>query len=457
MDSECKSEWQNAKCDKYDYLIAAFSGVIAGLIDAFFVGSIGENSELSKWSDRRADAFVQKVTKQLYMHDGRSSVAGKPKHTPDSIEKCISYLEQRFPVNYDARYASDLNVPDGVLSSMSSKNHHLISLSHSTDIIGLICSILDQFTGAATFVDNGKLIRVYPAKQNSPNKIPYMRGTNFESKLFCGFCNWIGHLLSDLVGSSSTRKPEKGGRGMGLAVPFFEIFQFCTFGNIDGMNIAEISTKIFEDGYDLRSGAAQTIPVFLNEIIVRLLWSLKYHFYNKKEWKECIPNSKHADLRMMLIISYGAFCVIDGVDAVIRSGGDILAFILRLNLVAWARFVLLVFKELRIRYGNRINSVLRSYMEEISNALTPAERKLLNEYYARMQTTDEKISLLLDEFTKMVNQEYRLIHSELEYAYDEDNSTEIRALHSTYLAKGCDVEKDKIIETRDDLDRFFLR
>ena len=33
-----KREWEHAKCDKYDYLIAAFCGGAAGLIDVFFVG-----------------------------------------------------------------------------------------------------------------------------------------------------------------------------------------------------------------------------------------------------------------------------------------------------------------------------------------------------------------------------------------------------------------------------------
>lgn len=33
-----EQEWTNAKCDKYDYLIAAFCGGISGLIDVFFVG-----------------------------------------------------------------------------------------------------------------------------------------------------------------------------------------------------------------------------------------------------------------------------------------------------------------------------------------------------------------------------------------------------------------------------------
>lgn len=36
-----EKEWRNAKCDKYDYMIAAFCGFAAGLIDSFFVGTPG--------------------------------------------------------------------------------------------------------------------------------------------------------------------------------------------------------------------------------------------------------------------------------------------------------------------------------------------------------------------------------------------------------------------------------
>ena len=43
-------EWTSAKCDKYDYLIAAFSGISAGIIDIFFVGSPG-NSTLCNFNE----------------------------------------------------------------------------------------------------------------------------------------------------------------------------------------------------------------------------------------------------------------------------------------------------------------------------------------------------------------------------------------------------------------------
>ena len=186
-------KWANDKCDKYDYMIAAFCGLAAGIVDALFVGAPGQG-KLGQLTDKGTDDMVQKIANMLWNGDGRNSIDGKPKHAPDTLEKAISYLEQSFPVNYDARYAPDLMNTNGVLSSMSPKNHHLMSLAHSPDIVGLIFSILDQFTGAASFIDNGKLIRLVPMKDARNNKVVYMQGTNIQSKLFCGVCNWLGHL-----------------------------------------------------------------------------------------------------------------------------------------------------------------------------------------------------------------------------------------------------------------------
>lgn len=49
---------QGAKsCDKYDYLIATGCGVVAGLVDSFFVGMPGE-SKLGGWTDAQVDKAV---------------------------------------------------------------------------------------------------------------------------------------------------------------------------------------------------------------------------------------------------------------------------------------------------------------------------------------------------------------------------------------------------------------
>ena len=401
-----KENFERAKCDKYDYLIAASCGVMAGLVDVFFVGAPGQ-SVLQGVVDKGADELVKKAAQAFFKFDNRA--VGKPKNMPQTLEQCISYLEQAFPVPYDARYAKDLKVGEGALAGMWAGNHHLLSLAHSPDIIGLIFSIIDQFTNMASFVDNGHVIRVEPVKTS--NAIPYMQGTDTISRLFCGFINWIGHLLSDLVGSSSTRSPKKDGRGSGIAMPFYEMFLFCDFGNIDGKTISEIAVEAFEQGYDARFAASQAIPVVLNSLFIRVLWSLKSHFYGKKEWKQCIPTNKHDDLRVMLLVGEGALCVVDGIDAFVRSGGNPVAFVCRLNLVAWGKLTMMALKELVIRYKyawdditapyNMIREAVEAYLIELEKIDIEAFRRETENYsvFCKLMVataTEEELNMLLN-------------------------------------------------------------
>ena len=79
----------------------------------------------------------------------------------------------------------------------------------------------------------------------------------------------------------------------------------------------------------------------------------------------------------MLLFGNGTLCLMDGIDAGIRSGGNALVFFTRLNLIAWFRFVSLVFKEVCIRIGlsnsleanldayKRINEALALYLQEL--------------------------------------------------------------------------------------------
>ena len=160
--------WSQDKCDCYDYMIAIFCGFAAGIVDSLFVG-IPKQSKLGVLTEKGTDEFIKKIANMLWAGDGRSNQNGKPKTAPDTLEKAISYLEQSFPVNYDARYSADL-LNAGELASMTPKNHHLLSLAHSPDIIGLLFSLLDQFTNVASFVDKGKLIRLRPIKDARNNK-----------------------------------------------------------------------------------------------------------------------------------------------------------------------------------------------------------------------------------------------------------------------------------------------
>lgn len=342
---------KKAQCDKYDYIIAASSGVICGLIDAFFVGMPGA-SKLGNWTDKTTDKMVEAFSTFVYKSDLKKGDILQKK-APEGIASCIGYLERRFKVNYDARYASDLGLSSSEIS-MAPINHHLKSLGHAPDIVGLFFSLLDQFTNTTSLISDGQIIRI----ENNNNNFR-LQGGNFIAKLFCGFCNWIGHIMSDIAGSSGTRGHQNNARGSGVGLPFFEFFQLCDFGSFDisgeKKTLAELSTKVFQEGYDARHGAAMAIPVFLNEIIIRFSFTLKRKFYHKKSWKESLPFGNQPELRRMLVVGHGCLCLVDGIDAAIRSAKSgpafVVDFALHLNIVAWSKFAMSGLREIWIICG----------------------------------------------------------------------------------------------------------
>jgi hypothetical protein len=390
------------ECDAMDYALAAFSGTVAGLIDIFLVGSPENgmaNSVIGRWTDAQTDKFVEKIAGKLWAHDApeRNKIialrkareitleernqllkdAGIPydqfiNKPPSGIQQCIQYLEKKFGVNYDASSAAWLDADDlanlseekrNALGGMRSQNHHFLSLAHMPDLIGLVFSILDQFTGKASFIASGEFIRVVPKpKKNGIDQFE-LQGSNTVSKLFCGFVNWLGHCLSDIAGSNTTRSdPNK--RGMGLPIPGFELFQFISIIPGPQKNITkdlfDLSVKIFENGYDARFGKALSIPVVISELLTRLSFALKRYFYHHLPVNECIPinfkvgNHPHQpELRRMLLVSHGVLCAWDAGDAAVQyfaTGGNILTAALHLNYFAYIRLAQDGLAELRARH-----------------------------------------------------------------------------------------------------------
>jgi hypothetical protein len=390
------------KCDKYDYLIAVACGAIGGMVDIFLVGS-PKDSVLTKWTDEQVDNSVKGFAKM---------VGWSPREGNESnVASAIGFLEKKFNVNYDQRHSGDVNN----LFNMSTKNHHMMSLSHSPDIVGLFFSILNQFTSTSSFIADGKLITISTDNQFE------LRGNNFISKLFCGIANWFGHLMSDISGSSGSRG--NNGRGSGIVIPFYELFGFCKFGKFnvgkDKQDLATIATRAFQEGYDFRFGISLAIPVVITDLSIRLIWSLRRYFQYGKPLNECIPSKKHADLRVMLLFGNGTLCVMDGIDAGVRSGGNFLLFFMRLNLIAWFRFITLVLKEICIRLGitdslliniesyKKINEVLLINLSDIEKIDIDLFKKETQEYNKLVKTylnakSDEELNiLLLDTFEKL--------------------------------------------------------
>lgn len=224
--------------------------------------------------------------------------------------------------------------------------------------------------------------------------------------------------MSDIAGSSGAK-----GRGSGIVMPFYELFQFCTFGSFsvgkDKQDLATIATRAFQEGYDFRHGLAMAIPVLITELSIRLVWSLRQYFQYKRPIKECIPSQKNPDLRAMLLVGNGTLCLIDGIDADIRSGGNFLVFFMRLNLLAWFRLLTLILKEVFIRIGianplhmniqayKEINAALLVYLQELEMLDIELFKKEIEKYnravyiFNNAETKVELNKMLLEVYEEM--------------------------------------------------------
>lgn len=355
--------------DRYDFLMGAVTGVGAGLLDAYGVKKPGEGI-LGQFTDKKVDDAVMWLAKKK----GWSPRAGQE----NNIKSAIGFLEREAPVNYDQATTGGKHGTGGMVSNLSMDNHHLKSLGHSPDLIGLIVSVINQFTATSTFVSNGEIITINTREME-------LVGGNFPAKVFAGCSNWFWHLVSDVAGSSGAK-----GRGSGIPIPFYNLFLLCDFGQV-GQNrqtYAQIMTQVFEKGYDLRHGIAMTIPLLVGELLTMLCWSFKRRFYHKWDWKDCIPGDKYKTYRRCRLIHSSAFCMVDGAHAYFKGHGDPVEVILHMNLFAWLRLVQLIIKELFITYGRTYADVAHD-MAMINQALEEELEKLKSIDYAAWQQENE--------------------------------------------------------------------
>lgn len=121
----------------------------------------------------------------------------------------------------------------------------------------------------------------------------------------------------------------------------------------------------------------------------------------------------------------------DGADAVIRSGGNWVTFFLRLNIVAWYRLIVLVFREICIRAGIsfslqkqldtyvKINEVLAEYLsqlEQIDIESFKKETEQYNKLLVMIENTNSK-----DELNVVLRNEYKALGIKLPYNGDFDD------------------------------------
>lgn len=426
---------QDITFDCSDAMFAGMSGLMSGIIDTFLV-DIPKTGKLTKLTDDVIDTLVKKVAKL----SGWNPTSDKE----DNIASAIGYFERNFKINYDHRNSVDVN---GTFK-MTTINHHIKSLGHSPDPIGLFFSILDQFTNTASFISDGKLIRI-----DTSSSSLRLQGDNFIAKLFSGFVNWIGHIFSDMAGSSGSRG--NGGRGTGIPIPFMNLFQFLNIGEFQvGKHLNDFATvmvKVFQEGYDFRHGIAMTIPVLFNELMIRALYVIKRHFQYGIPWDECLPTMKSKIFRWMLLIGTGAMCLIDSIDVAIRSGGNAVLIFLRMNLIAWIRFIYLIIKELYIFVKPIIQTLWKHVKNWIKNEVfTAFEKQKIEEFYTRINNyqvkLDEEFKLFYDHLLAEHRASMLYIHMV------SDAQTPIDSINkSVFLAKHYGVNDTNIMHNADDV------
>jgi len=423
----------SSNADKLDCFIAAASGLLCGMLDILWVGEFslerGRNIAESK-----VNGFVEKTAKLLGCKE-------------DGIKSAVAFLEKKFPI------PSDGNTPDfgGGLQ------HHLRDFAHHPTIVGLMFSLLTQFTEKSYGTDVSGKFKVVPV----PDKSRIFIGKDIPDKIIKGTLVWFFHLVSDVAGSSST-----AGRSGGTGIPgpilsiAKELSSLPLFRNIKiGDNTVSVFlSKLFngtllakhdENGklikgteiqFDLRGelGLAielsrQAVPVIANECIVRSFYLIRRLAVEIEsvgltsvsdaryiDWDKIKP-ADSPTLTRMLMIATGVFTTVDIAEAVVTK-----RFFVSVNYVGVGRFFIAVGSEmvnfLKVRDVKKIKQM---YEEIQRNTFTQTD----NNIYKRMGADMDigKFGLTLEQTEILYNLEmYKTIN-------DINSSSKKRELKCQWL------------------------
>ena len=340
--------------DKLDYAVSVASGIIAGIIDILFVGKF-DLQEGRDWSSEKINDFV-------------TTVAKKQGYEGDDLQGAIRHLE-KFGAPSDSVY-SDFG---------GGLQHHLRDFAHHASPVGLVFSMLTQFTQKAYGTNTAGAFIVVPIDKTT------FIGDSVPTKITFGLVYWVLHMASDMAGSSGAP-----GAGTGIPGPILSIVKLLSstpiFNNKDQVN--ELSLKVSKlfngtllaekdangkiikgaDGkplihqMDLRGElgvmhqlAKQVLPVIVNEAFVRGFYFINRLIDEVKDkqslkevdWDKTIPFGNRTIERMMTIAT-GTFTAIDTLDAVIEGAINSKAnwvefgrqVVLRLNFVGIGRFTI---------------------------------------------------------------------------------------------------------------------
>lgn len=410
----------SSKADKWDCLVALGSGVACAMMDILWT----KDFSLIEGRDLANDKVENLVRKTAQMMGCDS----------DDLKKCVKFLEDKFPI------PSDGNTPDfgGGLQ------HHLRDFAHHPTIIGLIFSLLTQFTYKSYGTDVAGNFMIVDV----PEKSRIYIGEDTSSKIINGTIVWFFHLISDIAGSSSTADLS-GGTGIpgpilsiakemsclpifksihkndtSLFVLLSKMFNGTLFAKHDenGQIIRESIVKLDfrgEMGFAVEIGK-QAIPVVANECIVRTFYMIRQLARQMKEIqitriedfkkiniKEILPFNSPT-LTRMLTIATGVFTALDVSEAVVTK-----KYWVSINYVGVGRFTLALGDEMVWALKRRDIRLLKDMYETIyRNTYTNTDQRIYQRMgdgmdYDKLGLNEEQTAILYNiEYYKTLNDAY---------------------------------------------------
>lgn len=377
-------EWEPHvdEADKLDYIVAVSSGVLAGLIDLFYVGAFSLD-RASEWSKEQIDQVVKKVARI----EGCQG---------DDLSDAIKTLEKNHPLAADG----------GTNNFGGGLQHHLRDFSHHFSIGGLFFSIFTQFTGLVVGTDKAGALLVIPVPESHRACI----GKNFQEKIAFSTIGWFFHMVSDMAGSSGSLM---GGTGIPgplvsfmkelSALPFFKYsgdgdmgFRLWVTKLFNGALLADHdeSGKIIKDSvrkFDLRTeigilgeAGRRTIPVLINQCVVRGFYFCRRLAREIRDLdirgigdlgriapEDVLPWGTPA-MRRMVTVSSGVFTGVDIADAAVRAikSKDPITFFLRVNYVGAATFVIACVVDVRATLEDKAAEASESAEEAYERGLS---------------------------------------------------------------------------------------
>ena len=367
-DLDSQIDLLSSQADKFDYLVSIGSGVLCGALDILWVGEFSLERGRGIASDK-IEGLVTKTAKMLGCKN-------------DDLESAVKFLEKKFPI------PSDGNTPDfgGGLQ------HHLRDFAHHPTIVGLMFSLLTQFTYKSYGTDTSGAFMIVDVPEVSRAFI----GNDVPSKILFGTITWFFHLVSDVAGSSSS--VGKSG-GTGIPGPLLALAkELSVLPIFKNMNVSDNSLSVFlsklfngtllakhdENGtiiretvlkFDLRGELGvgielgrQAVPVVANDCIVRTFYFIRrlameirsndiqlISDLNQINWDNVKPLNNPTIARM-LTISTGVFTTIDVGEAIITQ-----KYWVSINYVGVGRFAIAIGEDvswcLKARNIKRIKQV----------------------------------------------------------------------------------------------------